>query len=752
MRRLLIGVLVLAFSDRAFASRPVRHVRVVLDLSQSMRTNDPGRLAILSTILLHDLADPNQGKGDSFTVVPFDLDWQWANATALPPQSTRPPITTQFGRREEFIRALQSLGYDARMTYFYPGLAAALSDLEQQRAAQSDVRTIVLVTDGVPESPTRDAELRLIREQLAPRLERSGIRLYVLAFGSEADRNRDFFDAMVHSASGTSLGEFFVDPRGSALLSDMAQIFARSFGYSPDAPRPVAGTASLDLEGQIKPDRVAVALFSGDPSPPELRLSPPAGGTVNRADGRRSAATAGGSFSLLWVLAPDVGSYGLDSNAVSGQVAVLRPTRLSLEIVPAPPLKQTERALAETPFPLRVIVRPANGVRGDPGPVDLSFRTLGEQVVRDGIATNAWTGERHAPLSPAGTATADGRVYDIIVEFQADREKPSEMYVGYVEVEARRGEAIVGILAAGVPHRVEVHPRLSIAPVPLTAYASTMVLERRQRACTQFTFVQSAGHLPHPQKPAYAIRGLLAPVDPATPGRELHEATFTLDGQSLQFGSPVPAQAGAWYKGRTLTPVELFREHELCAQIGRPKAGDPARPVELRLIATLLEDPYDEHATIQPFQLKVLIAPPSFIERWRAAVASGMSLLGLIALLWYSRNRATLPPDLGYAVARENSSSALVSRPIEQRSVFACLFGLVGERAVIVPGEDHVLGRIRPTEAELFLFRPARGVQVESIGGTEAVPAERGLASLAIRRPYRLRTDKGSYLFQLEYQ
>ena len=63
------------------------HVRVVLDLSQSMTTNDPGRMAILSTILLHDLVRANTSLGNTFEVIPFDLDWQWSDPSAPPPVS-----------------------------------------------------------------------------------------------------------------------------------------------------------------------------------------------------------------------------------------------------------------------------------------------------------------------------------------------------------------------------------------------------------------------------------------------------------------------------------------------------------------------------------------------------------------------------------------------------------------------------------------------------------------------------------------
>jgi hypothetical protein len=747
MRRVLWTALCLAlFAAPAHASRDIR---VVLDLSRSMRANDPGRLAILSTLLLHDLARPNPSLGDSFEVIPFDLDWRWTDPNASPPVSTQPRIAARLGGRRDFAQALQALRYDANMTYFYPGLAAALSDLEQTGAGPHDVRAIVLVTDGVPEAPTRDAELRHIRDELAPRLERQGIRLYVLAFGAEADKNRDFFSNMLTSPKGASLGAFFVDPNGTQLLSYMLQLFSRSFGYSPDAARSLPGTATLDLENAATPERVAVAVFSTRAQQPRLRLTPPTGGSVNAPDGVQGATTGGGSYSLLWVLSPDPGDYGLDSNAIPGTVAVLRPTRLTLEILPQPPHKQVDRALAGIPLPLRVLVRSPTGAQGDPGPVDLSFRTLGE---RTASGSHAWESDRSAPPAGAGTPTSLGRTYDLVVEFREDPEKPTSLYAGYVEVEARRGEAVVGALTGSRAHRVEVHPPLNISPLPLSAYASPNALERRQQACTQFQFHLNAGRLPHPDRPSYPVRAVVSVGDPAVLTRELNQASFTLDGLPLEIdGKPGP-QPGEWYKGRPLASAKLLGDHELCIRIGKPTAGDPSQPLDLKLAATLLEVPYDEFGVVRPFQLKVLVAPPTFFQRWQFIFVPGLLLFTIAGFLWYLRDRPDFPKDLAYAVGREDSTAGLASRPLAERSGFVRLFGWIAESAIVAPGEDRPLGRIRPVNEQLFQLRPARNVRVEALGDPQAVRLTRGLATLAVHRTYRLRTDRASYLFRMEYQ
>jgi hypothetical protein len=245
---------------------------------------------------------------------------------------------------------------------------------------------------------------------------------------------------------------------------------------------------------------------------------------------------------------------------------------------------------------------------------------------------------------------------------------------------------------------------------------------------------------------------VLVPVNPAVLDRELSQASFTLDGLPLEVEGKPGAQPGAWYKGRPLAPSELLTNHDLCVRIGKPTAGDPSAPVELTVAATLLEDPYDEFRVIQPLTLKVLVSPPTFLERWRLALLAAGVLLTVSALLWYFRDRPVFPADLAYALGREDSSAPLSPRPLDERSPLARLLGRAGESIVIAPGDDWPLARIRPVDDKLFQLRPSRGVHVESIDRDESIPLQGGLATLAVHRTYRLRSDRGSYLFRMEYR
>ncbi len=761
MKRILAATTVL-LSLAAAPAAADEHVRVVLDLSKSMLKNDPGRMALLSTVLLHDLARPNSTQGDTFKVIPFAQDWRWSDPAAPPPMGNRPQIVAVHEKRADFVKQVLGLSYDANMTYFYPGLLEAVADLERTTGSTSGVRAIVLVTDGVPESKTRDRELELIQKQIGPRLGKANIRLYVLAFGTEAFGNQEFFRKITTAASGP-LGEPFFDPQGRELLSNMLTIFSRTFGYSKGALQRLPGARVVDLEGSITPETsVAVVLSDQTQAEPSLRLTPPAGGAVSSPDGVRSAAADGGSYSLQWVLSPNAGPYSLDTSAVRGSVAVLRPVQLTLEVLPVPPRNQTERAIAGMPFPLIIRVKWPNGAKGAPNPVDLSFRTVsGRFRTEDGKTDFRWKSKVEAPPAGQGNVTAEGREYNILVNFAEHPEHPEQPYAGYLKVYARNSDQVlgkavgrvVGSLEGDRAHRVEVHPRLAITPVLLSDYAkrpnaAQQGLGRREEGCADVR-LEVSGYLPHSGKPSYPLLARITATDPAIFDRELRRASFTLDGKQLEIEGKPADERGPWSKGLMLTKEKLEGNHKLCVRVGRPTVGNPAAQVSLAF--TLQEDPYDDFGVVKPFVLKVPVAEPTFLERWKALLLTGLALLVLAALLWYSRARPGFPPDMAYAVGREDAED-LVSRPLEEGSPIPNLLGLVAERPVIAGTEDRLLGRVRPVNEELYQMRPARGFRVEPVGREEPIPMRRGLATLAARRLYRLRGEDGSYLFRLEYQ
>jgi len=197
-------------------------------------------------------------------------------------------------------------------------------------------------------------------------------------------------------------------------------------------------------------------------------------------------------------------------------------------------------------------------------------------------------------------------------------------------------------------------------------------------------------------------------------------------------------------------PLPLQVVVEICITVGKPKEGDPARAVELPVHFTLALSPYDEFKVIEPLTLRVRLAkPPLPWEPW--LLLSSLALLAA-ALLWYCRNRPTLAPDLGYAIAHDGSFTQLVSRSLGEGSWLARLLGLTVEKPITAEGHDRPLAWVRPVDGELYQLRPAQGTRLETVEPAEPVPLHRRLATVSVQRTYRLRTAAGAYLLRLEYR
>ena len=726
------------------------HVRVVLDTSGSMDTNDPKRLAVLSSILLRDLIDPNTTLGDSYEVIPFDPNWDGQGPV---PTSTGDPIVHDFRNPDRFVRSMQGLKYTVKYTSFSPGLTKAVEELEATPGGDYDNRIAVLITDGVPISQWKDEDSRKIADELIPRMQAAGIRFYIMAFGTNASQERQYFQRLA-----ASTGDLFVDADGSRLLGNMIRIFGKSFGYTTSNEKPIPGASGLDLEGGATPSRAAVVVMSDSAGKPDFKLTAPPRGTVNAPRQARAVSSQGASYALRWILSPHRGDYQLNVSGIgSGRVAVLRPSQLELSIDPAPPSIQAERTMAGEKFPILVVVSSPVGAQGDPGPVDLSFRTLGPREPDPDtgrLGDPAWESRfLGAPASgAAGQVGARGREYPLPVKFREHPDSPDKIYTGYLELKAHRREALVASRQKDYAHTVEVHPRVEIKPSPATLTLSPTALKRRDRVCKEFELELTSGVLPHRNQPEYGVRAFLRAPAGAL-GAELREASATLDGLPVVFEGRPGNQPGSWFSGHSLPGDQFLGPHELCVTVGRPTRGAPSNPVDLELQWVLNESPYDDFDVVRPLTAALPLAKPSWLETHRAGVFLGLLLLALLLLAWYTRSRPYLPEDLGFALAPDLPGAKMQGGSLPEPPLFVKLLALRDRRTIAILGQDENLGQVRPISDKIYSFRSHGKVQVRPVEGGEN-PAEgpKGEWPLEVERDYRLsKGEDQKYRFRLEY-
>ncbi|MCB2262777.1 MAG: VWA domain-containing protein [Candidatus Thiosymbion ectosymbiont of Robbea hypermnestra] len=778
IRWLLIGCLLLL----AAGADAGNHVRVVQDTSLSMKVrlndgtgpNDPERLAVLATMLLYDLVDPNPRRPadrDSFAVLPFQPDWgeDASCPDTAPPTGIGTPIraTAQTrAARETFWRQLKELPYDGRCTYFYPGLRAAFDDLPPEDGGEEDRRVLVLVTDGVPESAAKESERQRLRE-LRNELLDKGVQLYVLAFGPTANRERAFFDAVFTGNDGRSLGELFIDPEGRDLVLNMAKIFSKSFGYMEDHIGTGSRRRDVDLDGDVTPPKVSVvSLRRGVGPAPSQTLEP----AVN-SRGVVTARSLGAAYSAQTIQGVDPNrQYRLISDMAGADVAILRQIKPELSLLPGfveldgirYPMKpgRVRRVVAETPFVLKVLAKSPDGTAGNQA--DLQLQHIRHGPRRSGCEYE-WNGDPGSADQNSRQPFGGGMTMEIRNRFPADNKGPGAIYQGFIEVVAKYGNIEVGRLECADAHEVEVYPKLRITPHPSEAFLDPPTLAKDQRGCIEFTLeTDDLNKLAVLGDEPYKVSAYLERPTESTVADALFEAEFVLDDEPVGYRH----ENTPWAGSLELTRSQLLDSHRLCVTLGTPRIDTPIDDLPLRLQMRLDHSPYDEFSAIAPFDAKLRVMPalapiPEDFP-WEAFWALLLPLLlGLLALLMLAPRRA-LPKDLGYALTAlagdaGDSPATAAAPPLQRLPPLTPLQRVPWPwpfnhptRALQAPNSDRIVAKLKPLETRLFGIKPLGDLAVREIGGGPP-EMKRRVAIIEVHRDYLLHGNTGRWRLTMGY-
>jgi len=739
---------------------PATHVQVVLDLSQSMKKNDPSKQALLATSLLLDLASPNTfGNQESFTVIPFNKQLRWNDINAPPTQTRKLIKYRNAAEREAFINQIQSLPYDARCTHFYPGLKKAIEELKDASKGSYDSQVIVLLTDGVPEKNhcqyagnphgkigTID-EAHMIKRELIPVIIKQGIALYVLAFGPSARRESSFFN----EADFPSKNIFLVD-NGEQLVPSMVKIFNRAFGYQPLREDSLNSVHKLVLNDHNNPGQVAVVAYS----PPssfnaiDFDLHPPRAGKLQSVKQHRSNMKTA-SYQVNWVLSPDLGNYKFILNSGStgnaSKVAVLAPVDLNTNIVswnPATPLgglprfTKIDEALAQQRFVLGVEVQTAYS--GKPPDVDVWFRY---SFPGSPDSQKQWTELKASPTGNTIFKGPNAHIYPLPLDF---RYIGSTRYLSDVEVEIRRSS----VLIAELKHKVAVYPDMKIVPSPLSINIDEgALLSANEAGCAEFIFDVTT-NLPGTRR----FR-MLANLDTqfADLNGPLLNASFTMNGKTLSL-LKTPITNNDWDKGIMLSIDELKGPHKICVTLAQPKKGGE---VETPLTLQILTAPYDQYPDlITTLTVKVRVDNPGLLEKRILPLLLGFLVLLVVMALWYLRYRPALPDDFRIWIWFPSAETRDIkitkeSQSLEPSSLVRRIFTLSDRHPVFAPGQDHLIAWLVPIQDSVFILNPINGVTVEAMPDDEMPKSKAKGFLLMAEQTYRLSRDGVTWNFRAGY-
>ncbi len=172
MRNILYTLVLLIWAGTAFAGS---EMRILIDVSGSMKKTDPHNLRIPALKLLLELLPPETKAGvwlfaeDTNTLVPLaSADENW---------------------RKEALKASAKIHSRGLFTDIEKALKTASRDW--QAAAKASQRNILLLTDGMvdvaKDTAQNAASKARIENKLLPRLQRLGAHIYTIALSDQAD-------------------------------------------------------------------------------------------------------------------------------------------------------------------------------------------------------------------------------------------------------------------------------------------------------------------------------------------------------------------------------------------------------------------------------------------------------------------------------------------------------------------------------------------------------------------------------------
>ncbi|MDT8384184.1 MAG: VWA domain-containing protein [Gammaproteobacteria bacterium] len=166
-------------ANTAAPHTPVNDVRVLIDISGSMKTNDPANLRQPALNLFVSLL-PNETQAGVWTF------GQWVNM--LIPHG---PVTAAW--KNDAKASVQKINSAGLFTNIEDAIRRSTWDWRDTPPTSGSERNLILLTDGLvdialDEQENRASRQRILRE-LLPLLQKAGVTIHAIALSNESDRN-----------------------------------------------------------------------------------------------------------------------------------------------------------------------------------------------------------------------------------------------------------------------------------------------------------------------------------------------------------------------------------------------------------------------------------------------------------------------------------------------------------------------------------------------------------------------------------
>ena len=309
---LLVVLLSLQMAPLRAATPDYADVRVLIDISGSMRQNDPQNLRRPALRMLAGLLQPGTRAGV----------WTFARWT-----NNLVPVAEVDAAWKTRTRALSAqIGSPGQFTNIEAVLEKASADWQGEPATHS--RHLVLLTDGMVDvskqaADNRDSRTRVI-DELLPRLKGAGIKVHTIALSERADHD------LMQRLAGETGGWY----QQIAQADELQRVFLRMFETVGEPDTVPLQDNRFVVDGSVTE---ATVLVFGKPDSPPVLLRSPSGAEYSDSDLPAGIAWSHDQgYDMITIAAPEKGEWSLQGDLdPDNRVMIVTDLKLRVSDVPS---------------------------------------------------------------------------------------------------------------------------------------------------------------------------------------------------------------------------------------------------------------------------------------------------------------------------------------------------------------------------------------------------------------------------------
>ncbi len=309
----MLSFVLLSTTQGLAATAPIPDVRVLIDISGSMKKSDPENLRIPATRLIAGLMPEGSRSGV----------WTFGRYVNM-----LVPVRPVNGEWRELAKEKSELINSAGL---YTNIEGVLENASSGwfENDPSTTRNIILLSDGYVDV-SKDAEesaasRKRIIEDTLPRLKKAGVIVHTVALSDDADHQ------LLETISVATNGSYL--KAGQA--DELNRLFLKLFEKSADAPSLPLTNNKFKVDSSIK--NMTLVIMQGDDSKPAAVILPDGSSFSQESHPNTVKWHHEKGFDLVTVEKPVVGQWQIDAN-IDPDNRVIVATNIELDVSPLPNL------------------------------------------------------------------------------------------------------------------------------------------------------------------------------------------------------------------------------------------------------------------------------------------------------------------------------------------------------------------------------------------------------------------------------